>query len=59
MVSNTSLAMMQINYSRTRLWRYEMAEYFVTLSKGVIRSDECNNMVNSEGLIGTTEYLTL
>jgi hypothetical protein len=58
-VSNTLLAMMQINYSLTRLWRYERAEYFVTLSKGVIISDVCNNMVNSEGLIGTTEYLTL
>jgi len=28
-VSNTLLAMMQINYSRPRLWRHERAKYFV------------------------------
>jgi hypothetical protein len=34
-------------------------EYFVSLQTGVVITDECNVMVNSEELIGTTEYLTL
>jgi hypothetical protein len=34
-------------------------EYFVSLQTGVIVTEECAVMVNSEQLIGTTEYLTL
>jgi hypothetical protein len=34
------------------------AEYFVSLQTSVL-TEQCNVMVNSEELIGTTEYLTL
>jgi hypothetical protein len=34
-------------------------EYFVSLSTSVFLTEECNVMVNSEELIGTTGYLTL
>jgi hypothetical protein len=34
-------------------------EYFVSLQTSVVITEECNVMVNSEELIGTTEYLTL
>ena len=34
-------------------------EYFVSLQANVLVTEECNVMVNSEELIGTTEYLTL
>jgi hypothetical protein len=34
-------------------------EYFVSLQTSVVLSEECNFMVNSEELLGTTEYLTL
>jgi hypothetical protein len=33
-------------------------EYFVSLQKSVVITEEYNVMVNSEELIGTTEYLT-
>jgi len=35
------------------------AEYFVLLYKSIVINDECNVMVNSKELVGTTEYLTL
>jgi len=35
------------------------AEYFVSLQTGVVLIEECNVMVNSEELIGNTEYLML
>jgi hypothetical protein len=35
------------------------SEYFVSLQTSVVITEECNVMVNSEELIGTTEYLTL
>jgi len=34
-------------------------EYFVSLRTSIILTKEYNVMVNSEELIGTTEYLTL
>jgi hypothetical protein len=34
-------------------------EYFVTLQTSVVLTEEYNVTVNSEELIGTTEYLTL
>jgi hypothetical protein len=34
-------------------------KYFVSLKPGVVKTQKCNGMVNSEELIGTTEYLTL
>jgi hypothetical protein len=34
-------------------------EYFVSLYTSVVVTDVYNVMVNSEELIGTTEYLTL
>jgi hypothetical protein len=34
-------------------------EYFVSLQTNVVITEEYNIMVNSEELIGTTEYLTL
>jgi hypothetical protein len=34
-------------------------EYFVSLSTSVVITEEYNVMVNSEELIGTTEYLTV
>jgi hypothetical protein len=33
-------------------------EYFVSLETSVVISEENNVMVNSQELIGTTEYLT-
>jgi hypothetical protein len=35
------------------------AEYFVLLQMSVVITEVCNVMVDSEELIGTTEYLTL
>jgi hypothetical protein len=35
------------------------AEYFVSLYASVVITEQNNVMVNSEELIGTTEYLTL
>jgi hypothetical protein len=37
----------------------EGTEYFVSLQTSVVTTDEYNIMVNSEELIGTTEYVTL
>jgi hypothetical protein len=37
----------------------EGTEYFVSLQRDVAITEEYNVMVNSEELIGTTEYLTL
>jgi hypothetical protein len=34
-------------------------EYFVSLQTSVVITEECNVMVNSDELIGTTEYLSL
>ena len=34
-------------------------ENFVSLHVNIILTKQCNDMVNSEELIGTTEYLTL
>jgi hypothetical protein len=34
-------------------------EYFVSLKTSVVITEKCDVMVNSEELIGTTEYLTL
>jgi hypothetical protein len=34
-------------------------EYFVSLQTSVVITEEYNIMVNSEELIGTTDYLTL
>jgi hypothetical protein len=34
-------------------------EYFVSLQTSVVITEECNVMVNSEELIGTTEYLAV
>jgi hypothetical protein len=34
-------------------------EYFVSLETGVVITEECNVLINSEELIDTTEYLTL
>jgi hypothetical protein len=34
-------------------------EYFVSLQTSVVITEEYNVMVNSEELIGSTEYLTL
>jgi hypothetical protein len=34
-------------------------EYFVSLETNVVITEECNVTVNSEELIGTTEYLAL
>jgi hypothetical protein len=34
-------------------------EYFVSLYTNVVLTEECNVMVKSQELIGTTEYLTL
>jgi hypothetical protein len=35
------------------------AEYFVSLQTSVVLTKECDVTINSEKLIGTTEYLTL
>ena len=34
-------------------------EYFVSLQTSVVLTDDYNVMINSEGLIGTAEYLML
>jgi len=34
-------------------------EYFVSLKTSVVITEECNVIVNSGELIGTTDYLTL
>ena len=34
-------------------------EYFVSLQTSVVLNEEYNVIVNSEELVGTTEYLTL
>jgi hypothetical protein len=34
-------------------------EYFVSLYTGIVLTEVYNVLVNSEGLTGTTEYLTL
>jgi hypothetical protein len=33
--------------------------YFVSLYRKVVITEECHDMVNSEELTGTTEYLTV
>jgi len=35
------------------------SEYFVSLQTSIVITEEYNVMVNSEELIGTTEWLTL
>jgi hypothetical protein len=37
----------------------EGTEYFVSLQTSVVITEECNGMLNSDELIGATEYLTL
>jgi hypothetical protein len=51
-----------INYLDTVELGYNVmkgSEYFVSLQKSVVITEEYNVMVNSEELIGITEYLTL